>query len=422
MNIEHENIETSSAIPGAKKPAPGLAISDLAASLVKDDFKAYLLTWLALSIIAISKIPFFEIITPGWWIALLVTRIVELGLAFWLGSRAIKRYTTYSPNRLSLAILMTIGMAQWFLYIIPLRFTVPFLTHSSSLSEPDGLASILIILALPALVLAYKLVPFITASLLEHSFNMNSIGSAFKRTLSYGKSLKWISLSILLPPTALSLFLSGLPLVISPDGRLTWTQYLSAVGEASFWPLFVALSIASGILYLQSHESQTVCRLPAKLEPNQTILVQALNPKQSGWLFAIALALWTGNLASLEAAKPAVDITALKSTATGSTVNLKLKLSDPKYNFEGFIPGALRLAGETGVPISVDTAVAKLENSETDVTFGIPGDQSEVTINLSLNADRSADKLALLEDLYLYYRAAKISPLKIRAISEPRQE
>ncbi len=314
---------------------------------------------------------------------------------------------------------LAIGLFQWLLYALPIQIVLPLLVTSQSLQIIA--LPITLFLSIPLMFLSLRLFLFPVPALLMKGFSLSEFRLCIYNTLNLSTKDKALPLRLLIAPTAISIFLSSLPLAISPDGRLIEIYYIAAALETSLWILASALSIAAGLTCLPDKDWKSANLDPYRDDRFKTILLKApkaltkmLSPAFGWKLLAVALLIWTGNFLRLQSMAPAAEISILQTIVADKELTLVVELKDPSYSFRGFVPAAFKIAGETGTIIAPIPKKVTENLSEKDLFLGIPTTSEPITLKLIFETDRTAENLIRLQDLYLYYRAYQALPLTFK--------
>ncbi|MDZ4785355.1 MAG: hypothetical protein SGJ02_04680 [bacterium] len=394
-------------------------IATLAASLMKDDWRFLALFYPLIVLPSLALVYFRDLGTEYLWQNLLLSRIFGL-LFLWIASlRVLKKLGSGKINyQTSFAMIMIFGLFQWALYAAPLRTLIPNPeVDSKSLSS---LFPFLMFISVPLVYFSIRLFLFALPSTLTKELSLRGFINTFKTTWNLTSSDPLLPLKILVAPTAISALLSSLPFIASPDGREVWVLYLSAALDGTMWLTATYLSIAAGTELLPEKDWRS-----AELDPYRTERLTTVSLNSPPWLSSLlkpvtgfkllitAILIWTSNLISLQSMKPSPDISFISAMASEKTLVLTLQLKDPEFKFNNFSPSLLRLAGETGSIISAGPLLVTQESDSKDLSVSLPKELSSIRLKVTFSVDRSAEKLVKLEDLFLYYRAYKVIPIKL---------
>jgi hypothetical protein len=271
-----------------------------------------------------------------------------------------------------------------------------------------------LLLTLPAY-LIYYLGFFYFAPMLLCAARDSSIRTSF----AIVKAFPAAPVRVMIPAAAISTLLSGLVGLLSPDGREPF--YNAGLAVAS------ALGDSAGFYLAAAYGAWFVSKIPGNSAPTERQFVGSelettnasgdlMSLKTAGILLLAGIALNFGNFGQSAGLEPAVRVTLVNSNVQDSSVTLELKLSDEKYQFRGFQPIALALAGPNRGAISLPPELTSLSGNpitNQNFRFQLPRSSEPITVTLKFETSRTAADLKLIEDLHLWYKNVKLFKLDL---------
>lgn len=219
------------------------------------------------------------------------------------------------------------------------------------------------------------------------------------------------ALRVLAAPLALSLIVSALVTIPSPDGRALWIGPVDAVIRQASSILAVYLATAYSLLAVSDVTWRSWGLDPYRSSRLTTLSVLGndffaafLRPRQALIVAGMATFIFLGNLSRAAELPPAGEQVINSIKITGGDVRLTLTLKDPQYHFRGFAPSRFILAGEKGTPLS---------RWPDGVEFKANPDQTEAMMVLEFKTQEKEESLRKLEDLYLWYTKARLQKLEM---------
>lgn len=205
-----------------------------------------------------------------------------------------------------------------------------------------------------------------------------------------------------------------------PDGRSVLFNSLALVASGLFWVLSCYLSLAAACLLLSDkywHEWKLDPYRSSRFETlgkyGSSIINEILTPKGATIAILLGCMCMAANFFRSQDMPPPSTIIVESATVKDDIVTVKLNLSDEVYSFRGTSPMNFALAGESRAVISAVPESVSDSVSGEDKMFLIPKDQKQERITLTFKADRPAEALVALKDLYLWYKNVKISHLQL---------
>lgn len=359
-------------------------------------------------------------------------RTIELIFLFLLGIRwadklRAQNETLPSPGILeqanfrafTFARLLLTGFVLWALVIFP---------PALSIAGGKFQSTIFLALFLPGIILSYRYFMYFFPILF--SPRGQSMARSLHSAAQFVKSDFLLPFRILAAPLGISTLISSLCAAPFPDGRDIYLSLLGDLFSPLLWVLSCYLGLAFALLMLSEKEWREL-----GLDPYRHARLDTLSILSPGWLASILSVrsgikflivgslVWAGNQIRLELMPPPGEITIKSVEVAEDTVTMNIEVKDLKYDLRAFQPVNLRLAGEKYLETSDSSAVIapspeKVISPETtdspDLRFYVPHTTEPVQLTLIFKALRSGEQLTALQDLYLWYRHARIAQVKFR--------
>ncbi|RMG40762.1 MAG: hypothetical protein D6719_10030, partial [Candidatus Dadabacteria bacterium] len=219
---------------------------------------------------------------------------------------------------------------------------------------------------------------------------------------------------------SLAVIITTLP---SPDGREVFFDYLSAIVSGVSWLLSSYLSLAFAMEHLSEKSWRDYGLDPYRRGRLATLSVQGpdwltsiLRPRAGLLMLGFSVILFNIHQVIWRSTPPTPEITVQSIEVSDKKITLHLHLRDERHHFRGFRPINFNLAGKSGKVISNYPEAAYFDSREEDYRFIFPQGDTEVTLTLEFKLDRSRDDILSLEDLYLWYRRARLLHLDLPAL------
>ncbi len=235
---------------------------------------------------------------------------------------------------------------------------------------------------------------------------------------------RMLPLRVIIPSTALRLIPSALLLMPSVSGEVALWSFLSELSAELVWIVATYLTLGYGMASIP-----LIPTLPAALPTTTTpprrdprhFIESLLSMRVALLLFWIGLFLWFSNVGVLMKTPPAVSVSAHSILVTGNQLKLTVQLVDKQGSLRGFQPINCILAGEQRELASGLIESATLPDG-TDVRLGLPASMTEALVTLTFRMERTGADLLRLEDLYLWYRWAKVLhlPMQTATVAEEK--
>lgn len=391
------------------KPSP----FTLAAGMLAQD-KFLLCAWLFLLILAPSLDLSFNIgsqTTP--LVGLIIERLSQLLVIYFITLRWVNRLSSRpveKPNRIiSLLSLLIFGFLLWLILITPVICQL--------LPMADDQRILVLSLLLPAIYLWLKSYFYFFAIVIGKK--------GFKEIWEINSSIlngnPYVPFYTMMGPFALMSLIMAIFNAIAPDGRYIFLSWLEGACSGIFWILssYLSLSFAlHGLSERHWHEAgldpyrdgrfSTIC-LNAKKQ-----MVALLNVKNGAKVFVISLLIWFANLLRLETMPPTAKIEVKRIIVAQETTTIELTADDSEFNLRNFQPIQFILAGNERSALSGSPQSVIETDSGADMTLGIPPGRQNVTLTLTFKTLRPGEAMKQLQDVFLWYRYAKLLQLDLQ--------
>lgn len=339
-----------------------------------------------------------------------VERLTYLAFLGYVTVRWVRRFSTSGRHISSSSYIRfaLFGIVAWLLIVAPLM--------SQRIEALPQTKLFLLLLLLPATVFIlkhffYNVAVFLMDAPLRSVLELSS-------RLSRGRAT--VGFKTLVGPLGLVSLLVALVMTTSPDGRNPTVTYITNLIEGIYWILITYLSIGVGFTQLETVQTPALqldpylsSRLKTVSLHSSRMLAKIIGPKAGSLTLVISLLLWTGNIIRASETPPEASIAIQRLAVAPGEIQVTLLLKDEKFHFNAFAPSSFMVAGETGTIVSASPSRATLSTGE-DVLAEFPRTGEGVTLILSFPTERRLDELIKLEDLHLWYRRAKLSPLDMK--------
>lgn len=311
----------------------------------------------------------------------------------------------------SFLIVQAVGFGLWFALIVP-RF-LSEIPGADSL-QPVGIALLICGLYLCWVYCLYTFTAFLPGatriSTLEHS-------KAFVR------SVPLLPLRVALAPAAIASLGYAIARAPYPDGRLASLEAVGLACLALSWPLSCYLSLGWCLSLLDQATWRSMHLTGYRDGRLETLrmggkgFLSTLLPLRGGLTLALTASLvGMADLGRLMEMPPSGTFEVSKVTIRGSFVEIDLEIHDPDHRLRGFTPQAFALAGaqRTTSTISPVPEAAQIDTASGEVLACVPLQSGPAQLKLTFKTTRKHKDLVSIEDLYLWYRSAKLVHLDLK--------
>ena len=330
--------------------------------------------------------------------------------------------------------LLTFGFLLWVMIVFP-----PAL--AGALGETLSLEVQTLLFAalfLPGVFLSYRYFMYFFPII----FGSGPLRSKLAAAASFLEGEKYLPLKVLAAPAGITGLLMALFSAPYPDGRSFVLSVFGDVSSGLLWLTGCYLGLAYGLILTGDKAWREMNLDPYREARLTTIALGApswlgplLSLKAGSRMLIVAMFVWIGNYTRLELMPPAASIVVTGAEASGDLAQVNIEVVDERYGLRAFRPVHFRLAGENYLDgKSASSLIApvpfKVESTEitadmSDLRFYIPVRTVPVRLTLMFRTARSGEALTALQDLFLWYRHAKIAPVKFdradSGISAPRE-
>lgn len=262
----------------------------------------------------------------------------------------------------------------------------------------------------------------------------NSIPMGLARAIQISRSDRAAALRALIVPCALTMFLTALLAMPSPDGRsVIWTA-VAASAECVFWIVSTYVALGYALTVFTESEWRTAGLTPYRVERLRTIQKQGgerfptyLRPKFGFGVLAFAFVLMAANLNTQLNAPPAVAMVVKNVVVADYSVQVELEVEDRTFNFRGFHPIAFSLKTKTGFDIASSLRSVSLTPEGTGLLTTLSSaDGAPRSLFLTFTTGKTEAALRGLDNMWLWYQfkpVLPIAPEMLQALprSEPSQ-
>lgn len=338
-------------------------------------------------------------------------RVLDLAFLYVVWVQTLRKLSRneFSGSFYSFGLLLIIGCLTWIAMLVPGVFAGP--------QTLTGAAPLLLPLSLTALICSYVFFFYHVPLILNHRSPRKILSLAYSFV-----ARDWLlPVKVMAGPAGLMYLMLGLIAIPAPDGRYAAALYLSDLIGGTFWVLCTYTGLAAALLYLTDDDWRSAkldpyrqARLTTLAMQSSEILKFILKPSHGYQMLAVSLIVWAGNYARLSEMPPTPHISVVSLHAQDRRVHLSLDLTDERFSFRGFQPLHFRLGGAKGKWISNFPERASIPGDPRDARFGFSTAATKNRLLLEFVADRPHDELAELEDLFLWYRGARLLKLNFK--------
>ncbi len=392
----------------------------LAAGLMWND-RVLLLALYPLLVLPVLVETIFEFTTPvlsGG--VMILDRIFQLIVFYYIGTRWVRKLSPTSPGRSGNPFLYFVfGILVWALFVIPLTLLRTV--------ELNGVRMLALFLIGPATYIAYQYYLYF----LPLFSGARSLREALNEARAYVRTDPLLPLRIELPSLGIMFILTGLLTSPYPDNRELISSISTSFASGTAWIISCYLGLAYGFCEMPESTWRAL-----SLDPYRKARITTLSIHAADWLHPlltlkagiisvlISIPLWGGNMIRLVQTPPSATIKILSSEVSGeekteeSVVKLVLEVQDTAFNLRGFQIMNFSLGGEKGTPLAPPPVEATLLDEryspgERDARLTFPRDSEPHKVALTFKAMRGAEAMRSLQDIHLWYRAAKVAKINL---------
>lgn len=245
------------------------------------------------------------------------------------------------------------------------------------------------------------------------------LASGLAAAVNLSKRDRSAALRSIATPVAVTMLLTALLSLGSPDGRsLYWTAAVSA-GEGIFWILSSYTALAYALVIFNDAEWRAAGLTPYRGERLSTIqaqgdkrLAKILKPKSGLLVALLALSLMAVNLQRNLTTPPAAKVSIIGAAVEDYSIKIELEVVDPEYKFRGFQPLAFSIKTKTGSPFAESLkSVARTSDGQGFITGIQSVDGSRERIFLSFSSAKTARTIRGSDNVWLWYKSVPLMPI-----------
>jgi hypothetical protein len=236
------------------------------------------------------------------------------------------------------------------------------------------------------------------------------------------------ALRSLVVPCALTMLLTALLTMPSPDGRSVVWMTAASSAEGIFWILSTYSALGYALAMFNESEWRTAGLTPYRRERLSTIQMQGgatlaryLRPKFGLWMCLGAMCCMAANLARQVNEPPAASVVVKSVTVADYLIKVELEVEDREYKFRGFHPMAFSVKSKTGFAIANSMTAASLTADGTGFIGPINSkDGAQQRIFLTFSSGKTAAALRALDNVWLWYQfqpLVAISPQMLQPVA-----
>ncbi len=220
------------------------------------------------------------------------------------------------------------------------------------------------------------------------------------------------ALRSLIVPCGLTMLLTALLTMPSPDGRSTLWLTMAASAECVFWILSTYTALGYALTVVGDSEWRGAGLTPYRQERLATIqrqggkqLPRYLRPKAGIVMCLIALLCMGSNLSRQLNATPAASIAIRSVSVADYSIKVELEVEDRTYKFRGFHPVAFSIKTKTGFPVANALTSVALNPDGSGVVGGLSSsDGAPRALFLTFSTGKTAAALKGLDNVWLWYQ------------------
>jgi hypothetical protein len=256
---------------------------------------------------------------------------------------------------------------------------------------------------------------------------VRGIGNVLTIARGYTAQERFLPFRVILPPLALSAFVSGIFLSPYPDGREPMLLYGAELFLSAQKVLAVYLSVAFGLVFLRPNLAPRI-----EVKPYFPAQIVSLSVKSPTWireclkmknvlvLLLFSGLIWMSNEARLETLPPPGQIS-IGGTGVGEKrAFVTLKASDPEYRLRGLDLSRFSLVTPKGNRFAGTPNAVTVDGERAEGAVMIEPTKESREIQLEFETERSAEEMQQLEALELWYRSTRIGTVSFT--SAPRKD
>ena len=380
----------------------------LAAGMLVSDLKLVVLLYIILVLPNLIGVVYGEI-DQNSFIIETSKRLLELVFLYIVTRKWIRHFSIsdYEERNATLFSLILAGFALWLLFAVPAVLVI---------LDPGGIGFPALLLFFPACFIGLRYFFYF----FPICCSVDDVGQAFKQAAALTEQDRWLPVRALIAPLGISTLLTALSLTPAPDGRSQEIMVFASLWGDLFWVFSTYISLALVVILADAEtwknwelvEDRKKSVLEIMLTGPQ-LFARALEPRTGIFLLVLGLFVMVGNLSRAEMMQPAAEITIQSVDISDNKVTTVLRITDARYNFNGFRAYYFSLAGEKKSHIARVPDYVEVEGVSHEVTAAFKPEHESVEVLLNFEVNRSKEEIEALEDLYLWYRSYRVGLLDL---------
>lgn len=216
----------------------------------------------------------------------------------------------------------------------------------------------------------------------------------------------------LIVPCGLTMLLTALLTIPSPDGRSVVWMTIASSAECVFWILSTYTALGYALTVFGESEWREAGLTPYRHERLTTIQKQGgaqlpiyLRPKAGVVMCLLAFICMGANLGRQLNDPPAARVVVKSVSVADYLIKVELEVEDHTYKFRGFHPVAFSIKTKTGFTVANSLTTVSLTPDGAGVVAALPsGDGSLRSLYLTFSTGKTAAALKGLDNIWLWYQ------------------
>lgn len=238
------------------------------------------------------------------------------------------------------------------------------------------------------------------------------IGLAISYAVRISRENGMAALRSLIVPCGLTMLLTALLTMPSPDGRSSFWFTMASSAECVFWILSTYTALGYALTVFGDSEWRGAGLTPYRQERLATIQKQGgtqlpryLRPKAGVVMCLFAFICMGANLGRQLNNPPATSVVIKNVAVADYSIKLELEVEDRSYKFRGFHPAAFSIKTKTGFAVANSlTSVALTPDGIGVVGALSSSDGSPRALFLTFSTGKTAAALKGLDNVWLWYQ------------------
>lgn len=394
--------EQRSAASQQRKPA--VDPFSVAAGLLWNDRYVLIPLCLVLGLSAVFDLLLDSVGSSNWMAVVALDRLLQISVITWIVLRWRKRLQATQgpvPNPVRLtARIAVVSVAASVLLAMPLLGIA---------TNPGGGGSLLFVaLGVVGIIWCLRVYFYFAAVGILGSSIVPGLAQAVRISRADGMA----ALRSLIVPCGVTMFLTALLTIPSPDGRSVVWMTAASLTECVFWILSTYSALGYALTAFSESEWRMAGLTPYRHERLSTIQLQGgerlpkyLRPKFGFLMCAAALCCMAANLARQLSEPPAVNIAIKNVVVADYSIKVELEVEDRTYKFRGFHPVAFSIKTKTGFGVSNALSAVSLDPDGTGIIGALTSDDGAPrSLFLTFSSGKTAAALRGLDNIWLWYQ------------------